>query len=151
MSTDLRMTLEKIIQYGGKKYGGDITDKLKNCQLTAPPQHMTEVLQKHAAKVNLKRTQQNSLLGAHHNIAANLQADMAANPNSAQTLELVEINNLIAQLLQHDLTEDIPIKLNTEVKVKCDARVKSHNKKLEDLKLHWRKVYMLIMGQLVNN
>jgi hypothetical protein len=76
---------------------------------------------------------------------------MAANPNPAQTLELVEINNLFAQLLQHDLTEDIPIKLNTEVKVKCDARVKSHNKKLEDLKLHWRKVYMLIMGQLVDN
>jgi hypothetical protein len=41
MSTDLRMTLEKITQYVGKKCGGDITEELKNCQLTAPPQHMT--------------------------------------------------------------------------------------------------------------
>jgi hypothetical protein len=38
--------------------------------------------------------------------------------------------------LTHDLTEDIPVKLDEEEKVEYDARVKSHNKKMDDLKLH---------------
>ena len=48
---------------------------------------------------------------------------------------VVEINNQIMQLT-HDLTEDIPVKLDEEEKVEYDARVKSHNKKMDDLKLH---------------
>jgi hypothetical protein len=79
-------------------------------------------------------------------MSANLQAQLAANPDPARTLELVEIQDQIAQL-QHDLTKDIPIKLDEEEKVEYDARVKSHNKKIKDLKLHRGKVYMLIMGQ----
>ncbi len=79
-------------------------------------------------------------------MSANLQAELAVNPNRARTLELVEINNQIAQLT-HNLAKDIPVKLDEEEKVEYDARVKSHNKKLDDLKLHQGKVYMLIMGQ----
>jgi len=141
------MTLEKLIQYVGTKYGEDIASELENRVpiVNTPPQHTTEVLRKHAAKVTLKRTQQNALLGAHQTMAANLQAQMA-NPDPARTLELVEINNTIAQL-QHDLAEDIPIKLDKEEKVEYDARVKSHNKKVEDLKINRGKVYILIMGQ----
>ncbi len=67
-----------------------------------------------------------------------------SNPDPGRTLELVEIQN---QILQHDLAEFIPVKLDKEEKVEYDARVKSHNKKLDDLKLHQGKVYMLIMGQ----
>ena len=55
-------------------------------------------------------------------------------------------NNIVAQL-QLELTEDIPIKLEEEEKVEYDARVKSHQKKVEDLKTNRGKVYMLIMGQ----
>ena len=42
----LRMTLEKLIQYVGTKYGEDIADELKTRQVstTAIPQHTTEVL-----------------------------------------------------------------------------------------------------------
>jgi hypothetical protein len=144
----LRTTLEKLIQYVGTKYGEDIANELKTCQstVTTTPQHTAEVQRKHALKVTLKRTQQNALLAAHTTMSANLQAQLAANPNPARTLELVEINNQIAQLT-HDLAEDIPVKLHEEEKVEYDARVKSHNKKLDDLKLHRGKVYMLIMGQ----
>ena len=53
---------------------------------------------------------------------------------------------MVAQL-QHELTEDIPMKLDEEEKVEYDARVKSHQKKVEDLKINRGKVYMLIMGQ----
>ena len=53
---------------------------------------------------------------------------------------------MIAQL-QHDLAEYIPIKFDKEEKVEYDAKIKSHNKKVEDLKIHRGKVYMLIMGQ----
>ena len=71
---------------------------------------------------------------------ANLQAELAANPNPARMLELVQINNQIAQL-NYDLAKDIPVKLNEEKKVEYDARVKSHTKKLDDLKSHQGKVY----------
>jgi hypothetical protein len=40
---------------------------------------------------------------------------------------------------------------NEEEKVENDARVKSHNKKLDDLKLHRGKVYMLIWGSVPSN
>ena len=112
---------------------------------TAHPQHTMEVLQKHVAKVTLKRGEQNTLLGAHQTMAANLQAELAANPSPARMLETVEINNMIAQL-QHDLAEDIPITLDKVEKVEYDAKIKSHNKKLEDLKINGGKVYMIIMG-----
>lgn len=70
----LRTTLEKLIQYVGTKYGEDIAGELENRQVatTAPPQHTAEVLRKHAAKVALKRSQQNALLGAHQAMEANL-------------------------------------------------------------------------------
>jgi hypothetical protein len=97
------MTLEKVIQHVGTKYGEDTASELENRLpiVNTPPQHTTEVLRKHAAKLTLKRTQQNTLLGAHQTMAANLQAELAANPNLARTLELVEINNMIAQLEHH--------------------------------------------------
>ena len=144
----LRTSLENIIRYVGTKYGEDISSELEHCVPTAntPPQHTAEVLQKHAAKVTLKRSQQNALLGAHQTMAANLQAELAANPDPARTLELVQINNTIAQL-QHDLAMDIPIKPDDEEKVEHDARVKTHNKEVSDLKVNRGKVYMLIMGQ----
>lgn len=84
----------------GTKYGEDTASKLDNRLpiINTPPQHTAEVLCKHAAKVTLKRTQQNALLGAHQLMAANLQAELADNPNPARTLELVVINNTIAQL-----------------------------------------------------
>ena len=78
---------------------------------------------------------------------ANLQAIIAANPDPAsRTLELVQMQNIIAQL-QHELIEDIPIKLDEEEKVEYDSRVKNHTKKVEDLATNRGKVYMLIMGQ----
>lgn len=144
----LRTTLEKLIQYVGAKYGEDIANELENRQpnVMALPQHTPEVQRKHTSKVALKRTQQNALLGAHQTMAVNIQAELDTNPNPARTLELVHINNEIAQL-QHDLTEDTPIKLDDEEKVAYDSKVKSHNKKVDDLKIHRGKVYMLIMGQ----
>ena len=75
---------------------------------------------KYAAKVTLKQTQQKALLGAHRTMSANLQAQLAANPDPARILELVEIQNQIAQL-QHDLTKDILIKLNKEEKVEYNT------------------------------
>jgi len=133
----LRTSLEKAIQYVGTKYGEDIADELENRQLTitSTPQHTAEVQRKHMAKVTLKRTQQNALLVAHQTMAVAVQAELNVNPDPARTLELVQIMNMIAQL-QHDLTEDVPIKLDEEEKVEYDAKVKSHNKKSEDLKLH---------------
>ena len=77
---------------------------------------------------------------------ANLQTIVAANPDPARTLELVQVQNTIAQL-QHELLEPISIKLDEEEKVEYDSRVKSHSKKLEDLANNRGKVYMLIMGQ----
>ena len=144
----LRTTLEKIIQYVGTKYGEDIANEIESRSLSTftPPQHTAEVLRKHAAKTTLKRTQQNALLGAHQVMEANLQALIAANPDPTRTLELVQMQNTIAQL-QHELTEDIPIKLDEEEKVEYDSRVKNHAKKVEDLTTNRGKVYMLIMGQ----
>ena len=144
----LRMTLEKVIQYVGTKHGEDIASELENRVpiVNTPPQHTAEVLRKHAAKVTLKRSQQNALLGAHQTMAANLQAELAANPDPARMLELVQINNTIAQL-QHDLAMDIHIKPDDKKKVEHDARVKTHNKEVADLEVNRGKVYMLIMGQ----
>ena len=114
----LRTTLEKIIQYVGTKYGKDIANEIESRSLSTstPPQHTAEVLRKHAAKTILKRTQQNALLGAHQVMEANLQALIAANPDPTRTLELVQMQNTIAQL-HHELTKDIPIKLDEEEKV----------------------------------
>jgi hypothetical protein len=55
-------------------------------------------------------------------MAANLQAELATNPDPRRTLELVQLNNEIAQL-QHDLSEDIPYKLNEQEKVAHDKRI----------------------------
>jgi hypothetical protein len=104
--------------------------------------YIADVLQKHVAKIILKRNQQNALL------TTELQAQIAAAPNPALSLQLLVLqnNNMVAQL-QVELTKDIPIKLEEEETVEYDARVKSHQKKVEDLKINWGKVYMLIMGQ----
>ena len=122
----LRTTLEKIIQYIGTKYGEDIADKIESRTISTftHPQHSTaEVLRKHAAKTTLNmRTQQNAL-GAHQMMEANLQAVIVANPNPARTLELVQMQNANAQLQEHELTEDIPIRLDEEEKVEYDSRV----------------------------
>jgi len=144
----LRTILEKVIQFVGTKYGEDIADEIESRTLStlAAPQYTAEVLRKHAAKTTLKRTQQNALLGAHQTMDANLQTIVAANPDPARTLELVQMQNIIAQL-QHELLEPISIKLDEEEKVEYDSRVKSHSKKLEDLANNRGKVYMLIMGQ----
>ena len=144
----LRTTLEKIIQYVGTKYGEDIAAEIdtRTANTSTPPAHTADVLRKHAAKTILKRNQQNALLTAHQAIANELQVQIAAAPNPALSLQLVQNNNMVAQL-QHELTEDIPMKLEEEEKVEYDARVKSHQKKVEDLKNNRGKVYMLIMGQ----
>jgi hypothetical protein len=99
-------------------------------------------------KIILKRHKQNALLTAHQDIATELQAQIAAAPNPALSLQLLVLqnNNMVAQL-QLELTKDIPIKLEEEETVEYDARVKSHQKKVADLKINWGKVYMLIMGQ----
>ena len=86
------------------------------------------------------------LLVAHQTIEANIQIIIATNPDPARQLELVQVQNTIAQL-QHKLNEDIPIKLDKEEKVEYNSRVKSHIKKVEDLTINRGKVYMLIMGQ----
>ena len=83
---------------------------------------------------------------AYQDIASELQTQIAAGPNPELSLQLVQNNNMVAQL-QHELTKDIPIKIEEEEKVEYDARVKSHQKKVEDLKIDRGKVYMLIMGQ----
>ena len=133
----LRTTLEKVIQFVGTKYGEDIADEIESRTLStlAAPQHTAEVLRKHAAKTTLKRTQQNALLGAHQTMEANLQTIVVANPDPARTLELVQVQNTIAQL-QHELLEPISIKLDEEEK-----------EEYEDLANNRGKVYMLIMGQ----
>ena len=114
----LRTTLEKVIQFVGTKYGEDIADEIESRTLStlAAPQHTAEVLRKHAAKTTLKRTQQNALLGAHQTMEANLQTIVAANPDPARLLVLVQVQNTVAQL-QHELLEPISIKLHEEEKV----------------------------------
>jgi hypothetical protein len=147
-SADLRRTtLEKIIQYVGAKYGEDIAAEIDTRAIASlsTPTHAAEVLRKHAAKQTLKRAQQNALLTAHQAITAELEQIMAA-PSPALLLQLVQNNNIVAQL-QLEITESIPIKLKEEEKVEYDSRVKSHQKKVEDLKINRGKVYMLIMGQ----
>jgi hypothetical protein len=104
------------------------------------------VLRKHAAKILLKRSQQTALLMAHQAITTELEAQIASAPSAALSLQLVRNNNVVAQL-RHEINEDIPMKLEEEEKVEYDLRVKSHQKKVEDLKTNQGKVYMLIMGQ----
>lgn len=55
-------------------------------------------------------------------MAANLQAELATNPDPRRTLELVQLNNEITQF-QYDLSEDIPDKLNEQEKVASDRRI----------------------------
>ena len=85
LSVDLlRTSLKKAIQYVGTNYGEDITDKLENCQqpTMSTPQHTAEVLRKHmAAKVTLKRNQQNALLVARQTMAVAVQEELANIPN----------------------------------------------------------------------
>ena len=71
-----------------------------------------------------------------NNFVENLVNEIGLPPSK---LELVEINNQIAQLT-HNLAKDIPVKLDKEEKVEYNSRVKSHNKKVEDLKTHRGKV-----------
>ena len=104
----LRTTLEKIIQYVGAKYGEDIAAEIDNRAVTSltAPAHTTEVLRKHATKVTLKRNQQNALLAAHQAITAELEAQIAAAPTPALSLQLVQNNNIVAQL-QLEISESI--------------------------------------------
>ena len=144
----LRTTLEKTIQYVGTKYGEDIAKEIESrtTTSTSAPSHTAEVLRKHAAKILLKRSQQTALLMAHQAITTELEAQIASAPSAALSLQLVRNNNVVAQL-RHEINEDIPMKLEEEEKVEYDLRVKSHQKKVEDLKTNQGKVYMLIMGQ----
>ena len=94
----LRTTLEKIVQYVGTKYGEDIAAEIETraATSTTPPGHTADVLRKQAAKINLKRTQQNALLIAYQDIASELQTQIAAGPNPALSLQLVQHNNMVS-------------------------------------------------------
>jgi hypothetical protein len=97
----MRTTQEKLIQYLGTKFGGDIANEIQNrtTVVIPPPTYSIAVMARHAARKTLVCGQQNNLLAANQAKKAIIMTRITTNPSNLDLpIELAELENKISQL-----------------------------------------------------
>ena len=97
----MRTMQEKLIQYAGTKFGGDIANKLQNRMTVVipPPTYSIAVMARHPACKTLVCRQQRNLLAANQAKKAIIMTRITTNPSNLDlSIELAELENKISQL-----------------------------------------------------
>ena len=145
----MRTTQEKIVQYVGAKFGGDIANELQNrSTVVIPlPTYPTTALSRHSTREVLVRAQQNNLLRAHRSKKAAIEASIVAAPADTDLpIKLAEVENEIAQL-EFDISEDLEVQMSEQEKNDYRLNGKTYTDRVNKLKTHREQVYALILGQ----
>ncbi len=112
----MQISQEKIAQYIGAKYGGDIANKLQNktrIVLSAPVYPSTRMT-RHALWIVLDRSQQAAMLTARLLSRSSLEAEIALAPGDRPlVMELAKLNQDITQA-DFEVAQDMPIELNDQ-------------------------------------
>jgi hypothetical protein len=150
MAADLMCTMqERLIQYVGTKFGGDIANKLQNrmavVDTTSHIQHCSDG--NHTACKTLVHRQQNNLLAASQAKKAIIKMRITTNPADLDLpIKLAELENKISQLNYH-IAQDVEIHLAEHEKNEYCMESKTHADQTNKLVTHCEQVYALIMGQ----
>ena len=150
----MRITMEKIQQYVGIKYGEDISAELKNrSRIIIPqPEYSTATQARHVEYELLIRSQQSTLLTAMQAQLAALNAAgaavggvMPAIDNEA-VLVIARLQNEIAGL-EFESRQPVPHKLTSEENALYYNDGKTYSLRVATLEKHRGQAFALIIGQ----
>ena len=168
----MRVTMEKVQQFVGLKFGEDIANELKNRVklVLPPPTYSTAAIARHVGYEKMIRTQQTTLLTA---MSAQLKAleDAAAAAATAALsasiagsggasgvsstasvlddealLKIARLKNEIAEI-EYESMQDVPHKLTSEEASLYGNEMKTHSLRVATLEKHRGQVFALIIGQ----
>jgi hypothetical protein len=145
----MRTTQEKLIQYVGTKFRGDIANKLQNrtTVVIPPPTYSIAVMARHAAHETLVHRQQNNLLAANQAKKAIIETRITTNPSDLDLpIKLAELENKISQL-NYEIAQDVEKHLAEHKKNEHHLESKTHSDQTNKLVTHHEQVYTLIVGQ----
>ncbi len=145
----MRTTQEKLIQYVGTKFGGDIANKLQNrtTVVIPPPTYSIAVMARHAARETLVCGQQNNLLAANQAKKVIIMRRITSNPSDLNLpIKLAELENKISQL-NYNIAQDVEVHLAEHKKNEYRLERKTHADQTNKLVTHREQVYALIVGQ----
>ena len=150
----MRITMEKIQQFVGIKYGEDIANELKNRSRVVIPQpaYSLATLARHVEYELLVRSKQSTLLTALRAQLATLQATLAAGgggvpaPNDDTLLVIARLVNEIADLT-FESQQPVPPKLTSEEAALYYNDGKTYSSRVATLDKHRGQAFALIIGQ----
>jgi len=138
-SADLMRTMqEKIVQYVGAKFGGDIANELQNrITVVIPmPIYPPTAQMRHTATVSMVHAQQQNLLNSKTTKMTMLQSMIRSNPNDVDLpISLAEVKNEVAQL-QYELNNDIEVQLTEQEKNEYRLEGQTYTDQFKKLKTH---------------
>jgi hypothetical protein len=143
----MRITVEKIVQYVGTNYGQDICNELRNktTVILPEPVHTAAILTRHATRSKMIRDTQKDLQDAREEQKKHLEAEIAAGDIEAKMkLALLKADITAAD---YQMKLDIPIELTEEEKTSHSNAWKSHRERNQKLLQHRALAFSLILGQ----
>ena len=132
----MRITQEKIVQYVGAKFGGDIANELQNrTPVVIPlPAYPSSSIARHSTREAMVRAQQNNMLRAMKAKQVRIQADIVLDPSNVDLpIKLAEIENQVYQL-EFELSEDIEVQMSEHEKNEYRLEGKTYTDRVNKLK-----------------
>jgi hypothetical protein len=108
----MRTSWEKLVQFVGTNYGQDISNELQNKipVILSKPVHTLEVLARHAIQEQMVQTREENLQQARLSKQVILEAAAALGTDSDAPMQLVILDNEIAEG-NYKQNNEVPIKM----------------------------------------
>jgi len=168
----MRITMEKIQQFVGLKFGEDVSNELKNRAkvVLPPPEYSAATKARHVVYEQMIRTQQATLSAAMRAQLKALEDTAAAAATAAlgasiagsggvsgvsstasvlddeALLKIVRLKNEIAEI-EYESMQEVPHKLTSEEASLYSNEMKTHSIRVATLEKHRGQVFALIIGQ----
>jgi hypothetical protein len=166
----MHVTMEKIQQFAGLKFGEDNANELKNRVKVnlPPPEYSAATKSRHVVYEQMIRTQQGTLLTAMRaqlkalqGAAAAAVATAALSANIAGSggvsgvsttvddealLKIARLTNEIAEI-EYESQQEVPHKLTSEEAALYSNEMKTHSVRVATLEKHRGQAFALIIGQ----
>ena len=143
----MRVTMEKVQQFVGLKFGEDIANELQNRVkvVLPPPKHSTVAIARHVEYEQLIRTQQTTLLTAMRAQLKALEDAVAAagsggvssvsSVDDEALLKIARLKNEIAEI-EFESKQEVPHKLTSEESPLYGNEMKTHSLRVATLEKH---------------
>ena len=154
----MRVTMEKVQQFVGLKFGEDIANELQNRVkvVLPPPKYSTAAIARHVEYEQLIRTQQTTLSTAMRAQLKALEDAVAAagsggvssvsSVDDEALLKIARLKNEIAEI-EFESKQEVPHKLTSEELSLYGNEMKTHSLRVATLEKHRGQVFALIVGQ----